>query len=49
MILSDYFCIKNADQIIVMKEGKIVEMGNYSALLKQNGFYASLYESQFEK
>lgn len=41
--------IKNADQIIVMKEGKIVEMGNHSILLKQNGFYASLYESQFEK
>lgn len=41
--------IKNADQIIVMKEGKIVEMGNHSTLLKQNGFYASLYESQFEK
>ena len=35
--------IKNADQIIVMKEGKIVEMGNHSTLLKQNGFYASLY------
>ncbi len=41
--------IKNADQIIVMKEGKIVEMGNHSTLLKQKGFYASLYESQFEK
>ena len=41
--------IKNADQIIVIKEGKIVEMGNHSTLLKQNGFYASLYESQFEK
>ena len=41
--------IKNADQIIVMKEGKIVEMGNHSTLLKQNGFYASLYESKFEK
>ncbi|MGN1275540.1 MAG: ABC transporter ATP-binding protein [Floccifex sp.] len=40
--------IKNADCILVMKEGDIVEQGNHEELLKQNGFYASLYNSQFE-
>jgi len=39
--------IKNADLIIVMKEGSIVESGNHQALLAQNGFYAELYNSQF--
>ena len=40
--------IKNADLIIVMKDGKILEKGNHDELLKQNGFYAELYNSQFE-
>lgn len=41
--------IKNADLILVMKEGNIIEQGNHKELLKQNGFYAELYNSQFEK
>jgi len=40
--------IKNADVILVMKEGDIVESGNHAELLEQNGFYAELYNSQFE-
>ena len=40
--------IKNADLILVMKEGNIVEQGNHEELMKQNGFYATLYNSQFE-
>lgn len=39
--------IKNADNIIVMRDGHIVEQGNHDALLAQNGFYAELYNSQF--
>ena len=39
--------IKNADQILVMRNGNIVEQGNHEELLKQNGFYAELYNSQF--
>lgn len=39
--------IKNADQILVMKDGNIVEQGNHESLLKKNGFYAELYNSQF--
>ncbi len=41
--------IKNADLILVMKEGDIVEIGNHEELMKQNGFYAELYNSQFEE
>ncbi|HBT59748.1 MAG TPA: hypothetical protein DEA45_02870, partial [Acholeplasmataceae bacterium] len=41
--------IKNADIILVMNEGDIIESGNHQTLLKQNGFYANLYNSQFEK
>lgn len=41
--------IKNADLIIVMNEGDIVETGNHEDLLKQDGFYAKLYNSQFEE
>lgn len=41
--------IKNADLILVMKEGNIVEQGNHEELMKQNGFYANLYNSQFEE
>ena len=40
--------IKNADLIIVMKDGKIIEKGNHDELLIQNGFYAELYNSQFK-
>ena len=39
--------IQNADVILVMKDGHIIEQGNHEALLKQNGFYAELYNSQF--
>ena len=41
--------IKDADLILVMKDGDIVEQGNHEELLKKNGFYANLYNSQFEK
>ena len=41
--------IKNADLILVMKEGNIIEQGNHEELLKQKGFYAELYNSQFQK
>ena len=40
--------IKNADLILVMKDGNIIEQGNHESLLKQNGFYAELYNSQFQ-
>ena len=41
--------IKDADVILVMKEGDIIEQGNHEELLAMNGFYANLYNSQFEK
>lgn len=41
--------IKNADLILVMKDGDIIESGNHSELLEKKGFYAELYNSQFEK
>ncbi|MCD8190740.1 MAG: ABC transporter ATP-binding protein/permease [Clostridiales bacterium] len=41
--------IKNADLILVMREGDIVEQGSHEELLAQNGFYAELYNSQFEE
>ena len=41
--------IKNADVILVVKDGDIIEQGNHEELLAQNGFYADLYNSQFEK
>lgn len=41
--------IKNADMILVMKDGDIVEQGSHEELLAQNGFYADLYNSQFEE
>ena len=41
--------IKNADLILVMNEGNIVEQGTHEELLKQKGFYANLYNSQFQK
>ena len=40
--------IKNADQILVMKAGNIIERGTHEELLAQGGFYAKLYNSQFE-
>jgi len=40
--------IKNADLILVMKDGDIIESGNHTELLAKNGFYAELYNSQFE-
>ena len=39
--------IREADVILVMKDGKIIEQGNHETLLAQNGFYAKLYNSQF--
>ena len=40
--------IKNADLILVVKEGNIIEQGNHEELIERNGFYAELYNSQFE-
>ncbi len=40
--------IKNADLILVMKDGDIIEKGNHAELLQKNGFYAELYNSQFD-
>jgi len=39
--------IRNADLILVMKDGNIIEQGNHQELMTQNGFYADLYNSQF--
>ena len=39
--------IKNADLILVMNEGNIVEQGTHDELIEKNGFYAQLYNSQF--
>ena len=39
--------IQEADIILVMKDGNIIEQGNHSELLAQGGFYAQLYNSQF--
>jgi ATP-binding cassette subfamily B protein len=41
--------IRNADLILVIREGDIVEKGTHDELLEQKGFYADLYNSQFEK
>lgn len=40
--------IRNADLILVMKDGDIIELGNHDELIEKNGFYAQLYNSQFE-
>lgn len=39
--------IKNADLILVMDQGNIIEKGTHDTLLEENGFYSKLYESQF--
>ena len=39
--------VRNADVILVMKDGNIIEKGDHQSLLAQNGFYAKLYEAQF--
>ncbi|MBO5938575.1 MAG: ABC transporter ATP-binding protein [Clostridia bacterium] len=41
--------IKDADVILVMKDGNVIEQGNHDTLLQKNGFYATLYQSQFVK
>ncbi|MBE6554846.1 MAG: ABC transporter ATP-binding protein [Ruminococcaceae bacterium] len=41
--------IKESDMILVMKDGNVIEQGNHEALLARNGFYATLYHSQFAK
>lgn len=41
--------IQEADIILVMKDGSIIEQGNHETLLAKNGFYATLYNSQFAK
>ncbi len=41
--------IKNADMILVMKDGDVIESGNHETLMKQGGFYCKLYNSQFEE
>lgn len=41
--------IKDADLILVLKDGDVIEQGNHEELLKKNGFYANLYNSQFEQ
>ena len=39
--------IRNADKILVLKDGDIIEQGNHNELLEQKGFYSELYQSQF--
>lgn len=41
--------IRNADIILVMDHGNIIEQGNHEALMAEGGFYADLYNSQFAK
>jgi ATP-binding cassette subfamily B protein len=41
--------IKNADLILVMKDGNIIEQGRHEELLQKGGFYATLYNSQFQQ
>ena len=40
--------IQNADEILVVKDGNVIEQGNHQALMEKNGFYSSLYRSQFD-
>ena len=48
MIAHRLSTIKDADVILVMKDGDIIEQGDHETLLAKNGFYAKLYNSQFE-
>lgn len=41
--------IRDADLILVMKDGDIIEQGNHEELMRDGGFYAGLYNSQFER
>ena len=41
--------IRNADQILVLNQGEIIEQGNHETLLAIDGFYANLYNSQFRQ
>lgn len=49
IIIHDLSTIKNSDLILVMKNGDIIESGTHELLLAENGFYAELYNSQFDK
>ena len=49
MIAHRLSTIRDADVILVMKDGDIVEQGNHEELIAKGGFYADLYNSQFEK
>ena len=40
--------IQNADEILVVKDGNVIEQGNHQALMEKNGFYSALYRSQFD-
>ena len=40
--------IKDADKILVMKDGKVIEIGKHNELIAEKGFYYNLYKSQFE-
>ena len=50
-IIAHHCCptIKNADLILVLKDGNVIEQGSHEQLLAQGGFYAELYNSQFEQ
>jgi ATP-binding cassette subfamily B protein len=41
--------IKNADRILVLRDGSVIESGNHQELMEKDGFYAQLYNSQFEE
>ena len=41
--------LKDADLILVMKDGNVIEQGSHNSLMRENGFYASLYNSQFSE
>ncbi|GMB99214.1 hypothetical protein K2D_22690 [Enterococcus hirae] len=49
MIAHRLSTIKNADQILVMEQGAIVEMGTHDELLQKDGYYHQLYQAQFTK
>ena len=49
MIAHRLSTIREADLILVMREGNIIEQGNHKELITKNGFYAELYNSQFSE